>query len=212
MITLGYMRLTSPGFEAGQPIPAEHAFAVPHPNDHIEFAPNRNPAFVWDEVPEQAQSFVLLCIDSDVPSVADDVNQEGREVPPGLVRTQFAHWVLVDLPASRRSIAVAEFSDGVTPRGKEGARGFPAEGVNDFTSWFTGDLDMEGTYRGYDGPCPPWNDSLVHHYTFTLFALDVDTLNLAGAFSADDAVAAMEGHVLEEATIQGTYTLNPRLR
>jgi hypothetical protein len=29
---------------------------------------------------------------------------------------------------------------------------------------------MAGSYFGYDGPFPPWNDSLVHHYVFTLYA------------------------------------------
>ena len=32
---------------------------------------------------------------------------------------------------------------------------------------------MFGDYYGYDGPCPPWNDELVHRYVFTLYALDV---------------------------------------
>jgi len=31
---------------------------------------------------------------------------------------------------------------------------------------------MKGTYFGYDGPAPPWNDSVVHHYAFTLYAVD----------------------------------------
>jgi Raf kinase inhibitor-like YbhB/YbcL family protein len=205
------MRLTSPSFEQGQPIPDEHAFAVPDPDDHIAFAANRNPAFEWEDVPADTRSFVLLCVDGDVPTVADDVNQEGRHIPADLPRTDFVHWVLVDLPSDRRTIGVGEFCNGVTPRGKSGARGWPAEGVNDYTAWFAGDADMEGTYRGYDGPCPPWNDSIIHNYTFTLYALDVDTLDLEGDFSADDVAHAMEDHVLAEASITGTYTLNPRL-
>ena len=31
---------------------------------------------------------------------------------------------------------------------------------------------MAGQYFGYDGPFPPFNDSLVHHYVFTLYALN----------------------------------------
>ena len=30
---------------------------------------------------------------------------------------------------------------------------------------------MAGDYFGYDGPFPPFNDSLIHHYVFTLYAL-----------------------------------------
>jgi len=70
---------------------------------------------------------------------------------------------------------------------------------------------MEGDYFGYDGPCPPWNDSIVHHYVFTVYALDVAQLPLAGKFGGAEARKATEGHVLASAAITGTYTLNPRL-
>ncbi len=70
---------------------------------------------------------------------------------------------------------------------------------------------MGGDYYGYDGPCPPWNDSLVHHYVFTVFALDTDLLDLAEGFGGNDARSAIEGHVLGSAELIGTYTLNPRL-
>ena len=70
---------------------------------------------------------------------------------------------------------------------------------------------MEGDYYGYDGPCPPWNDSLIHHYVFTVYALDLPSLPLAGRFTGADARRAIEGHVLAQASITGTYTLNPRL-
>ena len=55
-------------------------------------------------------------------------------------------------------------------------------GVNNYTDWFAGDEQMAGDYGGYDGPCPPWNDELLHHYRFTLYALDVPSLGLPGAF------------------------------
>jgi Raf kinase inhibitor-like YbhB/YbcL family protein len=77
--------------------------------------------------------------------------------------------------------------------------------------WFVGDPDLDGTYKGYDGPCPPWNDSLVHHYHFTVYALDVESLGLSGDFTAEDVKQAAEGHTLGSAAITGTYTLNPRL-
>jgi phosphatidylethanolamine-binding protein (PEBP) family uncharacterized protein len=71
---------------------------------------------------------------------------------------------------------------------------------------------MEGDYYGYDGPCPPWNDSLVHHYVFTVYAVDLERLPVEGAFTGPAALAAMEGHALAAAAVVGTYTLNPRLR
>jgi Raf kinase inhibitor-like YbhB/YbcL family protein len=103
------------------------------------------------------------------------------------------------------------FSDGVTPKGKSGRSNRPFEGVNDYTGWFAGDPEMGGTYKGYDGPCPPWNDSLIHHYVFTVYALDVDSLGLNGDFTAGDVEEAMKSHIIDSARLTGTYTLNPRL-
>ena len=77
---------------------------------------------------------------------------------------------------------------------------------------FAGDPDMAGNYFGYDGPCPPWNDSLIHHYVFTLFAVDVASCNVSGDFTGHDVRQALEGHILGQSSILGTYTLNPRLR
>ncbi len=207
------MKLTITGIEEGQPIPSEFAFCIPDPDSHATFAPNRNPALSWDGVPEGTASLVVLCWDRVVPTAGDDVNQEGREVPPDLPRTDFFHWVLVDLSSAARSIAAGEFSDGVTARGKDGPAGpgGTRQGLNDYTGWFTGDPDMEGLYFGYDGPCPPWNDSLIHEYVFTVYALDTATCAVDGDFTGGDVRSAIAGHVLAEASVMGTYTLNPRL-
>jgi hypothetical protein len=205
------MRLISPAFSDGETIPTDFVFGTHDPDQHIALGSNRNPPLEWDGVPDGTKSFGLTLIDHDVPSKPDDVNQEGREVPPDLPRVDFTHWLLVDLPGHRRSISAGEFSEGVVPRGKKGSRGRPAEGVNDYTGWFEGDPEMAGTYRGYDGPCPPWNDSLVHHYDITLYALDLESLELPDDFNVIDARAAMEGHVLAEATLRGTYAINPNI-
>ncbi|MDH3606185.1 MAG: YbhB/YbcL family Raf kinase inhibitor-like protein [Acidimicrobiia bacterium] len=207
------MNLTITGVTDGQPIPSEFAFCIPDPDTHATFAPNRNPALSWENVPDGTASFAILCWDRTVPTVGDDVNQEGREVPPDLPRTDFFHWVQVDIAADTRGVAAGTFSDGVTARGKSGPEGPNAtrQGLNDYTGWFTGDPDMEGLYFGYDGPCPPWNDSLIHEYTFALYALDVDRCPVEGDFTGSDVRDAIAGHVLAEASVIGTYTLNPRL-
>jgi Raf kinase inhibitor-like YbhB/YbcL family protein len=70
---------------------------------------------------------------------------------------------------------------------------------------------MKGDYHGYDGPCPPWNDEIVHHYVFTLYALDVARCTLDGRFTGQDVRAAIAGHVLAEARLTGTYSLNPEV-
>lgn len=71
---------------------------------------------------------------------------------------------------------------------------------------------MGGDYYGYDGPCPPWNDELPHRYVFTLYALDVPSLDVPARFTGQDALAAMQGHVLAQASVTGRYTLNPSVR
>ncbi len=75
-----------------------------------------------------------------------------------------------------------------------------------------GDADMAGQYFGYDGPCPPWNDELLHRYVFTVYALDVEHLELPAVFTAPEALKAMQGHILAEASLTGTYTLNPSVK
>lgn len=205
------MKLNSTSFADHQPIPGGNAFCVADPETHATFADNRNPAFEWSGLPEGTRSLVLLCHDPDVPSIGDDVNQEGRLVPADLPRVDFFHWVLVDLSPERSSIAEGEFSEGVTARGKDGpeAAGGARQGINNYTDWFAGDPDMGGDYFGYDGPCPPWNDSIVHHYVFTLYALDVDRCPLEGVFGGPEVRAAIAPHVLGQASVTGTYSLNP---
>lgn len=205
------MWLRSDDFSDGEPIPGDNAFNVIDPGDHARFGGNKSPHLEWGDVPEGVLSYALLVIDVDVPTSPEDVNQEGREVPADLPRTNFTHWALIDVEAATRSLERGAYSDGVTPRGKSGQSNRPAEGVNDYTGWFSGDPEMGGTYKGYDGPCPPWNDSLIHHYVFTVYALDVDSLGLNGDFTAADVEKEMEGHIIDSARLTGTYTLNPRL-
>ena len=78
--------------------------------------------------------------------------------------------------------------------------------------WFAGDKDMAGDYFGYDGPCPPWNDTIPHRYIFTLFALDVEKCPVQRKFTAADVVKAVKGHTLATAQITGLYSLNPSVK
>jgi Raf kinase inhibitor-like YbhB/YbcL family protein len=207
------LKLTSESFVDGGVIPVEFAFGRIDPKQHVALSDNRNPHLAWEDVPPGTRSFAVICHDYDVPSKPDDVNQEGREIPADLPRVDFYHWVLVDLPADCRSIAAGSHSDGVTPKGKPGpaAPGGARHGINDYTAWFANDPDMAGDYYGYDGPCPPWNDSIVHHYVFTVYALDVEQLPVQGRFTGPDALKAINEHTLGQASITGTFTLNPRL-
>jgi phosphatidylethanolamine-binding protein (PEBP) family uncharacterized protein len=70
---------------------------------------------------------------------------------------------------------------------------------------------MGGRYFGYDGPFPPFNDSLVHHYVFTLYAVSAPRLPVDGEFTGKQARKALAACTLDAATLSGTYTLNRRL-
>jgi Raf kinase inhibitor-like YbhB/YbcL family protein len=207
------MKLRSDSFHDRQAIPGEFAFCVIAPKSHVTLSSNRNPHLAWDDVPDGTRSFALICHDIDVPSKPDDLFKEDREIPASLPRVDFYHWVLVDIPADERSIGAGSYSKEVTPRGKAGPQTphGTRQGINDYTGWFASDHDMNGDYFGYDGPCPPWNDSIVHRYVFTVYALDIERVPVDGRITGPDVLKAIDGHVLAKAAITGTYTLNPRL-
>ena len=206
------LRIKIKGWENGGKIPGKFAFGVPAEEGHVALSDNRSPAISWSDAPAGTKSFAIICHDPDVPSSGEDVNQEGKTVPASLPRVDFYHWVQVDIPADYSNLAEGEVSDGITPKGKApGKRAYGVTGINNYTDWFAGDPDMAGSYGGYDGPCPPWNDSIVHHYHFTVYALDVESLGLSGNFGGPEALAAMEGHILASGSYIGTYSLNPNV-
>ena len=203
------MEITLKSWANGAPIPRKFAFGKIPVEGRFETSDNVNPAIGWSDAPEGTKSFAVIMHDPDVPSSGEDVNQGGKTVPADLPRVDFYHWVLVNIPANLREIAEGADSLGVTPRGKTaGSRSYGQTGINSYTDWFAGDPDMSGDYGGYDGPCPPWNDSIMHHYHFTVYALDVEKLDLEGTFTGADALAAIEGHVLARACHIGIYTMN----
>lgn len=197
----------------GATLPDAAAFCVPDAEKHQISGKNISPAISWSAGPEGTQSYAILMVDPDVPAgeAMDKFNKEGQTIGEDEERQNFYHWVLVDIPAGTTSLAEGADSSEVTPKGKKpGKTGNGVRGVNDYTLYMSG--DMKGEYGGYDGPCPPWNDARMHHYTFKVFALDVPTLGLSGAFTGPEAEAAMKGKVLAEGQAVGEYTLNPELR
>lgn len=202
------MHLHSNSIKNAKPIAAEFAMGQPD-----GFGGNRNPHLAWDGVPEGTRSFALLCIDPDAPTVGETVGRDDMDIPVEQPRGQFIHWVMVDIAAMQREIAIGSCGDGITAKGKSSPAG-PAgarQGLNDYTGWFAGNAEMGGDYYGYDGPYPPFNDLRLHRYFFRLFALDVEQLELPQRFTAADAFRAMHGHVLGEASLYGTYSLNATL-
>jgi hypothetical protein len=100
---------------------------------------------------------------------------------PAAPKTVWVHWVLYNVPAG-----VASLPDGVSPAGL--AKG-TLQGVNDWRR------------TGWGGPCPPIGR---HRYFFKVYALDCELPDLGKPRKAD-LLAAMEGHVLAQAELVGTY-------
>jgi Raf kinase inhibitor-like YbhB/YbcL family protein len=204
----------SNSLKQGERIPEQHAFGIPDGEGKARAGGgNRSPHLSWSGHPDETQSFVLICVDPDVPGDVSDVNQEGRSVPEDLPRVDFAHWVVANIPADVTEIAEGAGSDGIVAGGKPtGPTSFGGvTGASNYTDLFAGDPDMGGTYGNYDGPFPPWNDERVHHYHFRVYAVDMPSLDLPDDFTLGDVMEAIEGHVLDEGELVATYTLNADL-
>jgi Raf kinase inhibitor-like YbhB/YbcL family protein len=94
----------------------------------------------------------------------------------------FVHWVIYDLPPDTHRLPEGVPNRRVLSSGAE-------QGVNG-----AGGI-------GYTGPCPP---SGTHRYFFKLYALDTK-LGLGTGATAERLSDAMEGHVLAEGQLMGTY-------
>lgn len=208
------LRVESTSMRDGEPIPERFAVATPTADGKAEIAgADVSPHLRWSGEPEGTRSFAISVVDPDVPDRSRQ-GVEGLSLGDDEPREDFAHWLVVDIPPEVHEIAEGAGGQGFVPHGR------PAEppvegsvsGQNSYRELFDGNPDLEGTYGGWDGPFPPWNDEVAHRYVTTVFAVDVPSLGLAPAFTLEDFRGAIEGHVLDEGRIVPTYTLNPSLR
>ena len=207
------LTVTLPTIPNGSTIPAEHSFCVEDGKGKGTFGPNKSPEITWEGAPKGTQSFALIAVDPHVPSKADKVNKDGESVSKDLPRVNFYHWLLADIPATTHSIAANVESDKVVPRGKASEKtAYGVRGQNNYSDWFASHKEMSGQYAGYDGPCPPWNDEIVHEYHFDVYALDVPSLNLKPGFKAPELIKAMQGHILAQGKSIGLYKLNTQVK
>ena len=96
---------------------------------------------------------------------------------PDAPEENWVHWLVVDIPPERHTLH---------------------ENIGKLAQ---GHIGLNDRHRaGWGGPCPP---SGRHHYQFKLYALD-RMLDLARP-TRQEVERAMEGHVLAEATLVGTY-------
>lgn len=97
----------------------------------------------------------------------------------------WVHWVLYNIKPDRRSLP----------------EDLPMTGKNiDPNAVFFGE-NSSGNIR-YDGPCPP---SGTHRYYFKLYALDTQISLLPGA-TKDKILKEMEGHILAQGELMGTFS------
>ena len=101
----------------------------------------------------------------------------------------WVHWVLYEIPCDAR-----ELPEGL-PSGGRLAK--PITALQGRNSW------SSGRTIGYRGPAPPPKHG-VHHYHFKLFALDAP-LALNPSLDKAAVLEAMQGHILAEGELVGTY-------
>ena len=182
------LTVESDSIKHGERVPDAHSFGVPDGSGGA--APeggNRSPHLRWSGAPEGTQSYAVVVYDPDVPADASDVGVEGKTIAEDAERTDFAHWLLVDIPADVSELPEGAGSEEIVIGGTPpGQTDHGVTGVNSYTDFLAGDEDMEGTYGGYDGPFPPWNDEQIHRYFTTVYALDVDTLGLEPGFTLEE--------------------------
>ena len=95
----------------------------------------------------------------------------------------WVHWVVFNIPASTRDLKPGTPTD---PQLSDGSlQGKTSAGSN-----------------GYHGPCPP---SGTHRYFFKLYAVD-SMLSLSAITDKKGLLAAMEGHILANAELMGTFS------
>lgn len=105
----------------------------------------------------------------------------GVDPDPRAPKMTWVHWVVYNVPAEITSLAAGASLKSLPP-GSE-------EGLNDWKQ------------TGYGGPCPPIGR---HRYFHKLYALD-STLKGVGGPTKANILAAMEGHVITETVLYGTY-------
>ncbi|UCC57236.1 MAG: YbhB/YbcL family Raf kinase inhibitor-like protein [Gammaproteobacteria bacterium] len=109
--------------------------------------------------------------------IVDDPDAPDPKAP----RMTWVHWVLYNLPPDTQGLPEGVTSNNLPPG--------TAEGINDWKR------------TGYGGPCPPIGR---HRYFHKLYALDT-ALTVLDQPGKTDIEALMEGHVIEQAELVGTY-------
>ena len=193
----------------GRMLLPENASCISTPDDKSAPGPNKSLPLSWSKGPKGTRSYAVTMVDPDVPTDFSLFNKDDKAIPRDFKRMEFVHWVLADIPASRTTLAEGTDGDGLSASGlplertDHGRRGQNGAGGGNL---------KDGPHGGYMGACPPWNDERVHSYHVTVYALDVDRLNLPDLFTRADLLAAAKGHILASGSRELFYTLNAKAK
>lgn len=205
------LRVSVDSFKNGGMIPNKYAFCVPAAQGHTTGGPDISPSISWSKGPRRTKSYAIVLYDTDSPAEHREMmNKEGVTMTAAIKRHNFYHWVLVDIPPNIRSLKEGADSNARVVHGKPATPAAAGvRGLNGYTKVTANNDAMKGQYYGYDGPCPPWNDEVAHHYHFTVYALSVKSLALPKDFDAAAALDAMKAKILAQGEELGLYTQNP---
>lgn len=97
----------------------------------------------------------------------------------------FWHWVVANIPARVTSLEESAAT-----------KGLPLGATQGFTDYGT---------SHWGGPCPPPGDP-PHRYIFTVYALDIPSIEGAGpTMSGARLIFSMRGHLLAKGSIEGRF-------
>ena len=202
------LQLTSPAFSDGGEIPHHHGY----------YHGNNSPPLTISGIPMEAKSLALIMDDPDAAKVPKEQGGQGKV---------WVHWVVWNIGTHTHEHEITQLEIKHPKQLPDLAKYFPdpttiniPESVGNMKNPSTDAfqfIGMSGCSQGttdfgevgYGGPAPP---DKRHTYVFKLYALDIFTdsagnslLDVEHGASKADVEKAMEGHIIEQTQLTGTY-------
>ena len=175
---MGNLKLTSSTFSDGGEIPRKFGYKNG----------NASPPLTISGIPKGTESLALIMDDPDAIEPAGKI---------------WVHWVFWNYNSSGATDIMVKEGDEDNVLGLAIAEGVSPQ--NPKENKLLGMMAVEGMTDfgvvGYGGPAPP---DKRHTYIFKLYALD-SKLNLPASSTKAELLEAMEGHIIEQVTLTGTY-------
>ncbi|MGL5066860.1 MAG: YbhB/YbcL family Raf kinase inhibitor-like protein [Sarcina sp.] len=179
-IPITKMTLSSTGIQNGIIAPQYGAAS----KDKLDAMPLESIPLNWSGAPTSTKTYAITIVDYDT-------------VP--IMGFPWIHWVTADIPATTTSLpanASTTMASSMIQGVNSYANGYPLDlpGLKGFQ------VPRANAYH-YGGMVPV---NFAHKYTMTVYALDT-TLNLKAGYGINDLYNAMEGHIVGEGVLYGTY-------